>query len=125
MTALIRGEALRFMIVGAINTVVGYGLYLVLLSTVGYAYAYTAAYIAGIALSYMLNTRFVFRVQRRVRGMLLFPLVYVAQYLVGVVTLQLAINQLGVPQKLALLVSIGVTIPLTFLLSRLILKSPD
>jgi putative flippase GtrA len=123
MTALIRSEALRFLIAGAINTAVTYVIYLALLTPLGYTLAYTVAYIAGIALAYTLNTRFVFRVRQRVREMLLFPLVYAFQYLIGVVTLQLAINQLGIPQKLALLASIGVTIPVTFLLSRFVLKS--
>jgi putative flippase GtrA len=118
----ISSEALRFLIAGAINTLVGYSIYFVLLPTVGYAWAYTAAYVAGIGLAYVLNTRFVFRVQRRVRGILLFPFVYVVQYLIGVVTLHVAIKNLGVSQELALLVSIAVTIPVTFLLSRFVLK---
>jgi putative flippase GtrA len=84
--------------------------------------AYTIAYVAGIALSYVLNTWYVFRVRRDLRGLALFPLVYLAQYLIGMLVLSLAVNSFGVPAKFALLISIAITIPMTFLLSRLVLK---
>jgi putative flippase GtrA len=122
MTALIRGEALRFVIAGAINTAVTYAIYLALLPWSGYALAYTIAYVAGIALSYVLNTWYVFRVRRDLRGLALFPLVYLAQYLIGMLVLSLAVNSFGVPAKFALLISIAITVPMTFLLSRLVLK---
>ena len=123
MNASIRREALRFLIAGAVNTVVTYALYLVLLPLLNYTIAYTIAYVAGIALAYALNTRYVFQVQRNARGMALFPLVYVVQYLLGVVTLRLTVGEFGVPQEFALLASIAVTVPATFLLSRFVLKS--
>ena len=122
MSAPIRREALRFLIAGAINTVTTYAVYLALLSWLHYTLAYTIAYVTGIALAYWLSTWYVFEVRRSKRGMLLFPLVYVAQYLAGVGTLQFAVNLLSLPQQYALLVSIAVTVPITFVLSRLVLK---
>lgn len=115
-------EALRFLIAGAINTAVTYAIYLLLLPMLGYAIAYSIAYVIGIALAYVLNIRFVFRVSQNRRGMLLFPLVYVVQYLVGIITLQVAVREFDVPQKLALLASITMNIPVTYLLSRYVLK---
>jgi putative flippase GtrA len=122
MTALIRGEALRFVIAGAINTAVTYAIYLALLPWSGYAVAYTIAYVTGIALSYVLNTWYVFRVRRDLRGLALFPLVYLAQYLIGMLVLSLSVSSFGVPEKFALLISIAITVPMTFVLSRLFLK---
>jgi putative flippase GtrA len=122
MTALIRGEALRFVIAGAINTAVTYAIYLALLPWSGYAVAYTIAYVTGIALSYVLSTWYVFRVRRDLRGLALFPLVYLAQYLIGMLVLSLSVSSFGVPEKFALLISIAITVPMTFVLSRLFLK---
>lgn len=115
-------EALRFLVAGAINTAATYVLYLALLPLLNYTLAYTITYVAGIVLAYLLSTRYVFQVRRSARGLALFPLVYVAQYLAGVLVLRVAVETFAVAQKLALLFSIAVTVPMTFLLSRWLLK---
>jgi putative flippase GtrA len=121
MTAGVRREGLRFLVAGAVNTAMTYALYLLLLNWLDYTFAYTIAYVAGIVLSYALNTRFVFQVAPTLRGFAAFPLVYLAQYLAGALILNLAVRGFGVPQRFALLASIVVTVPLTFALSRLLL----
>jgi putative flippase GtrA len=118
----IRHEAMRFLIAGVTNTSATYVIYLTLLPMLSYTAAYTIAYVIGIALAYALNTWFVFRVPRNVRGMLLFPLVYIVQYLIGVGTLNIAAHAFGVPQKFALLPSLAVSIPVTYIISRYVLK---
>ena len=123
MTATIHHEALRFLVAGVVNTTITYLLYYVLLAWMGYLPAYTIAYVFGIALAYALNTRFVFRVTRTLSGAIAFPLVYVVQYLVGALILALAVHILGIAQQFALLVSLAVTVPLTFAFSRRILTA--
>lgn len=129
MTMRLRHQALRFLIAGAINTVATYGIYLALLPLLDYTLAYTVAYVAGIALSYVLSTSFVFRVDRTVANMATFPLVYVVQYVLGALVLNLAVRWIGIPRQAALLASIAVTIPVTFFLSRAVLhrgtQKPD
>lgn len=115
------GQALRFLVSGAINTGVTYGVYLALLHYMDYRTAYGVAFLSGIVFSYALNVRFVFRVRPSFRSALLFPLVYVIQYLVGLGVLQLAVESFAVPREYALLASIAVSVPLTFLLTRLLL----
>jgi putative flippase GtrA len=122
MKTPIRLEALRFLISGAVNTVATYAIYLALLHLLGYVVAYTITYLCGILLAYVLNTRYVFRVRRSGRGIALFSLVYIFQYLVGLAVLRLAVSLLGIPETLALLASMAVTLPMTFLLSRYVLK---
>jgi putative flippase GtrA len=119
----VRHEALRFLIAGAANTVATYGVYLALLPLLNYAVAYSIAFVAGILLSYLLNTRFVFRVAGSMRRFAMYPLVYVAQYLVGLAVLHAAVALFDVKEELALLASVAVSLPLTFLLSRLVLKA--
>ena len=118
----IRAEALRFIVTGAVNTAATYALYLVLLPRAGYTLAYTLAYITGIVIAYLLNTRFVFRVHGTLASVALFPLVYVVQYALGIAALYLAVDRFDVPKRFALIASIVVTIPVTFVLSRLVLK---
>jgi len=122
MKTPIRLEALRFLISGALNTAATYAIYLALLHLLGYVVAYTITYLCGILLAYVLNTRYVFRVRRSGRGIALFSLVYIFQYLVGLAVLRLAVSLLGIPETLALLASMAVTLPMTFLLSRYVLK---
>jgi putative flippase GtrA len=122
MSSSVHHEALRFLVAGAINTAVTYLLYLALLLLLNYTLAYTITYIAGIALAYLISTKYVFQVGRSARGLALFPLIYIAQYLVGVFVLHVAVETFAVPQQFALLFSIAVTLPMTFLLSRWLLK---
>ena len=56
------------------------------------------------------------------RSFLQFPLVYVAQYLLGVVMLVLLVDWLGLPKAFGPPVVTLLLLPLTFLLSRLVLK---
>lgn len=123
---IVAAQALRFLISGAINTGATYAVYLGLLPYMEYQSAYGVAFVSGIALSYLLNVRFVFRVRPNWRSALLFPLVYVIQYLVGLAVLQIAVEHFSIPREYALLTSIAVSIPLTFLLTRTLLhrKAP-
>ena len=109
----------RFIISGAINTGITYGAYLLLLPVVGYLAAYSAAYLAGILLSYWLNSVFVFRQPMNWRGLARFPLVYVFQYALTAMLLWLLVDILGIGERIALLAAIAVTVPVTFLAARL------
>lgn len=53
---------IRFIIVGTINTLIGYAVILFLFHTVGlhYSYAYFLSYIIGMIISFFLHRRFVF-----------------------------------------------------------------
>src|SRR5262249_27156116 len=115
------GEAMRFILAGAVNTALTYAAYLALLYVVDYAVAYTIAYVAGIAFSYYLNTRFVFRTRAEPLRAAAYPLVYLVPYLFGLAVLHVAVAYLSIPRQFALLASIALSVPLTFVLSRLLL----
>lgn len=115
------GEALRFIAAGAANTLATFILYWVLLRFVSYPIAYTASFVAGVALSYALNALFVFKVKPRIRSALVFPLVYVAQYLLGLAVLWLWSSILGMPPDYGVLVVAATSVPITFVLSSCIL----
>ena len=117
-----RGEFFRFLLVGAVNTVSSYLLYLLLLIVLPYLLAYSLAYCAGIVFSYFLNVRFVFRRRASLSGFFAFPLVYVIQYGLGVLVLWLLVDQAGLSPAWAMVGVIVATIPVTFLASRFILN---
>lgn len=118
---MIAGEALRFIIAGALNTGATLLLYWLLLP-LGYAAAYTISYVAGIALAYQLQGRFVFRATTHARRAVVFPLIYVVQYLVGLLVLWIWHNLLGLPEALGVFAAIAVNFPLTFVLSRALFR---
>jgi putative flippase GtrA len=122
-TSSLMKEAFRFLIVGALNTIVGYGVFLLLLNWLRYEVAYAIAYVAGIAVSYIFNALFVFRQPLRPRAALYYPLVYLVQFLLGLALLRLLIEMLNVPLWMAPAVVIVLTMPVTFLMSRIIVRA--
>lgn len=121
MAIKIPKQFFRFLVAGAVNTTFSYLLYILLLAYLHYSWAYTIAYCAGILLSYYLNTYFVFKQVASWSGFAKFPLVYLAQYIVGVIVLWILVQRLSVSPGLAMIAVIGISIPLTFILSKVIL----
>lgn len=118
----IHGEFVRFLLVGAANTLSSYLLYLLLLVFFPYLIAYTLAYCAGIVVSYFLNTHFVFRRRVSLATFLAFPVVYFIQYGLGALVLWLLVDHAGIAPELAMAAVIAATIPVTFLASRFVLR---
>jgi putative flippase GtrA len=115
-------EFFLFVLIGGINTGITYGIYLLLVSVMRYPFAYTGSYVAGIFLSYYLNVRFVFREQLSLSKALKYPSVYLVQYLLGLVLLYLLIEILHLNKNLAPLAIVVVTVPVTFAMSRYIIR---
>jgi putative flippase GtrA len=113
----------RFLIAGAVNTVASYATFLLLLWFMPYLAAYTIAYVVGVAISYVLLTSFVFATPRRIATALRFPLVYVAQYLIGSAVIVVLVERWNVRAPIAAIVAIFATIPVSFLLSRTIFRA--
>ena len=116
----VRGEFARFLVAGAINTAITFALFEALRRVIPYLAAYSIAYASGIALSYVLNAGFVFRRRKTIASALRFPLVYVVQYAMGVGLLWVLVDVAKLNESFALLLVIAASIPVTFLLSRLI-----
>lgn len=110
----------RFMLSGAFNTAITYILYLVLLRFMSYRISYSIAFVSGIIIAYILNLFFVFRAQGGLKTIALFPLVYLAQYLAGLGIVTLWVDLLNWNASFAPIAAIVATIPLTFILSRLV-----
>lgn len=118
----INREFTRFIFWGGVNTLAGYLLYALLLLFLQYLVAYTITYASGILVSYYLNSRFVFRREIAVRKAVQYPLVYLVQYLLGTGSLYLLVRVLKVNKLVAPAIVILLTIPVTFLLGRRIIR---
>lgn len=115
-------EGLKFLVAGGLNTALTLSIYWLLLRVTDYRIAYTASYVLGVAASYLLNSLFVFGTRPAIRSALAFPLVYVAQYIIGLGALWLWVEGLHLPQAWGVLAVVVVTMPMTFVLSRFVLR---
>ena len=113
---------LRFLASGVANTAVTYVLYALLLMVMPYRWAYSLAFAAGIALAYVLYRFFVFRTSAGRSGLFWVITIYAAQYLMGLGLVTLWTDLLGLPDLLAPAFAVAITLPLTFVLNRLVFK---
>ena len=118
-------QFIKFVGVGGINTVITYLLYLLLLFVFSYQVSYTFTYIFGIWLSYWLNLKFVFREIGSTKKMLFFPLVYLIQYLFGMIILYIMIEIFRIRIQLGPIIVVIITLPITFILSKKILTKKE
>lgn len=112
---------MRFVAAGGVNTLVTYIVYLLLVRIVNYNVAYVACYLAGIGLSYWLNTTVVFKATPSFGKFFLYPIVYLIQFLLGDGVLNIFVGLLHFPKELGPIVVVIVTLPVTYLLSRTVL----
>lgn len=111
----------RYLIVAGINTLVCYLLYLLLLNVVSFNIAYSIDYIFGIFFSYYLQLKFVFKEKSTLRKLLLFPTTYIVQYLLGLITINIAVKHFSIAEQYALIFAILIPIPIMYFLSKKVL----
>lgn len=112
----------RFLVMGILNTIATFSIYVMLKTVLDYQIAYLLAYVSGIVFAYFMNALFVFKKSISLRAFIRFPLVYVVQYIVGAVLLELFVRVLGLSVTFAPLFVIILTLPLTFFLTRFVLS---
>jgi putative flippase GtrA len=115
-------EFIRFVLIGLVNTGLTYVLYLLLLFVVPYTIAYSISYIAGIFLSYFLNSKFVFKTKLQLSKALQFPLVYIVQYLLGLVLIYVLVDLFNFNKTIVPILIVIISMPITFVLSKFIIK---
>lgn len=113
----------RFLLSGVANTVVTYAIYMFLLLKFSYQISYAVSYMIGILFAFFMNSQFVFKTHQGIRSLLRFPLIYLAQYLGGVVILWVWVEVLGLNQVAAPLVVVIVMLPITYILTRYVFLS--
>lgn len=119
---MISGEVFRFIVVGAVNTIITYLIYLFFLSYFSYNFSYTLSFVLGILISYTLNTHFVFKEKWAWKKLIQFPLVYIVQYLASLILLSILIESLSIDARFAPLAVIMLVLPITFVISKWVVK---
>ncbi|MBI6701480.1 GtrA family protein [Pseudomonas viridiflava] len=125
VSKFLKQDFARFLMSGGFNTALTYGLYLVLLMFLSYNVSYTISYVTGILLAYTLNRFFVFKSHQGLRSVILLPLIYLVQYCLSLVILWCWVEKLGLDERLAPLVAIALTLPVTFVLSKLAFSAKE
>lgn len=112
---------MRFLLGGGLNTALTYVLYLALNIFYSYQVAYVCAFVFGIAFSYWFNSAIVFKVSLSFRKMVFFPLVYLIQYLLSALLLDMLIENFSMNENFAPLFVTLAVFPVTYLGSKFLL----
>lgn len=113
----------RFVVVGVANTLIYYAVYRALLIGMPYLPAHVLAYGVGIVFSFFANSLFTFGVRPTWRRFLAFPLTTLFNFVVVTVGSVALVEPGWVDERWATLLMTVVAIPVTFLLTRLVLTS--
>lgn len=117
----LKNRFLKFIGAGVINTIASYLLYVIVVLFLSYQVSYAISFIFGIILSFILNTKYVFEVKQTLKKFVLFPFVYLVQYLLGAFMMNYIIEIIEVNKFLAPLVVTVCLLPVSYLLSKKIL----
>ncbi|HZX38809.1 MAG TPA: GtrA family protein [Streptomyces sp.] len=119
------GQILVFAVVGVINTLTYYGLYLLFLMRLPYLAAHILAFTLSMVGSFFLNARFTYRTRPTWRKFLLFPLTNATNFLVTTAGVYVIVDILHAGSRFAPLLASGAAIPVTFVVSRMIMLKPS
>ena len=100
---LFKYQKIRFLFVGGLNTLVGYGSFAVLLFfNVNYLIANTISYIIGVIHSYFWNKKFTFKSNNKSpKELVRFIFVYIINYLAGMFILYVLVDIIGINQYIS------------------------
>ena len=115
------GVFVRFVVVNGANTVLYYGLYLLLRLAMPYLLANVIALIVAIAAAFWLNARFAFRVKPTAGKALLYPLSNLAGAALRTLAVFLLVEYAAMSEELAPLAATVLTLPIAFVLTSLVM----
>ena len=111
MKEIINKQFIKFILVGIINTIVGYGTYGILIYfNVNYLIANTISTIIGVINSYILNTKITFNESKKdFKTPFKFVSIYLISYLIGMLNLVIFVKHLLINSYIAGLLNICLT----------------
>lgn len=114
-------ELVRFGAVGLTNTAVYFGCFIALHSVLAYLVAHVMAFAVSIVVSFFLNCAFTFRVRPTWGRFVRFPLSNLTTFLVMTAGVSLLVEGFDADPDIAALVSALVGVPVSYVVSRLLL----
>ena len=117
-------EILKFIIVGGINTLNYYIIYLLLFKLIGvnYLVSHISGFVISFIISYYLNCYFVYKVQPTWKKFIQFPLTQVVNMGMQTLLLYIFVQWFNISSVIAPFAGLIITIPVTFILSKYILR---
>jgi len=117
--AVLRDERIRFLVVGAVNTLVGYGLFVLFEISFGHLIGYLgslyASYAVATTLAFVLHRRFTFRARGSIAlDFVRFQIVYVVALAVNTVALPVLVELVGLEPVVAQACVVVVTTILSY-----------
>lgn len=121
---ILNNEIFRFVLVGGLNTLNYYILYLLLfhILSINYLTAHITAFLISMIGSFFLNAYFTYRTRPSLKKFLKFPLTYVVNISVSTVSIYILVELLGLNEIISPLIATVIAIPFTFVISKKILK---
>jgi putative flippase GtrA len=113
-------EIIAFLFVGLSNTALTYATYLGLLQVLHYPWAYTGAFLVGLAYTGLLNIRVTFSRHPTVAAWVAFTAYYTLYWVCSIGLLRLLVDGFGVPKAYGPLVMLPIVVPINFVVTRLI-----
>ncbi|MFT8321069.1 MAG: GtrA family protein [Bacillus sp. (in: firmicutes)] len=120
----INHEFTRFVVVGGINTIHYYALYLGCLHLLHFHYllSHIIGFIVSLIGSFFLNAYFTYKIKPTLEKFLQFPLTQLINSVLTAVLLFLFVEIFHVSSSLAPVIAVFFTVPITFMMTRRILK---
>ncbi|EFF90105.1 membrane protein [Streptomyces sp. e14] len=116
-------QILTFAVVGVVNTLTYYLLYLLFLTRLPYLAAHVLAFAISMVGSFFLNARFTYRIRPTWRKFLLFPLTNATNFVITTAGVYVIVDVLHAGSRFAPLLASAAAIPVTFVVSRMIMLS--
>lgn len=119
-------EFTRFLVVGVINTLSYYSIYLILhnLFLFPYLLAHIIGFLISLNVSFFLNTYITYKVKPTFKKYLLFPLTQAVNMSVSTILILVFVEYLNFNSNIAPFAAVIFTVPITFIISSKIMKDP-
>jgi putative flippase GtrA len=109
------GRLIRFVLVGVLNTIIGYGTFFILSYYLNYLVALLISHFIGVSNSYIWNKYWTFGTQHNhLREFLKFNSVYLVALLVNLTTLSLVVNVLKVDPRIGQLILLPIVTMISY-----------
>jgi putative flippase GtrA len=116
-------EFFKFSLTAGLYSSASFGAYAALIHWTPYLVAFTLSYALGICLAYTANLVFVFKAKSSMGKIMLFPIIQIAKYFVNLLLIYIFVELLFVNRIFAFVLSVAITFPIFFFITRRLIKS--
>ncbi len=111
-----------FVAIGVMNTVNHNIFYLMFLNFFKYFTSNAIAFVLSLIISFVLNSKFTFKVKMTLKNFLMFPISYLPNVILQMTGLVILVETFGIQKEYAAFLASLIAIPFTFLTMKYLLK---